>query len=357
MCVNSVVCAYWCFKSIVYTTLNKISKDLHGSTTATIKRVLNQLDIDICKPDIKPIGIKNTDGFAFKPSSFVQLLKVNLSNISINNIFNLLEDSNKIEFLHNNNVYIHDIDFTRDYKGVFNKRDVIKHLVHEYNFVKQGNPSPDDNPVIINNSQLVSNNCLTFISSSTTGTIRYKFYNKFVQSMESPSVRNKIGSHINDWINNPEPILRKAIENSLETGILRLEFTMYLYKNTTGSISRDVVYKNKEYLESLIPQNLIYYNPIENQFGLLCKNILYNVCIVDLELDLAFVALYQNKLTGKVNGFYIEKINATKLSNALRWYCSNKPNTLILMQIDYHNEEVNIQQDSYLRINTANEPL
>ena len=144
-------------------TLNKIAKDLLGSTTATIKRVLNQLDIDICKPDIKPIGIKNTDGFAFKPSSFVQLLKVNLSNISINNIFNLLEDSNKIEFLHNNNVYIHDIDFTRDYKGVFNKRDVIKHLVREYNFVKQGNPNPDDNPVIINNSQLVSNYCLTFI--------------------------------------------------------------------------------------------------------------------------------------------------------------------------------------------------
>ena len=344
-------------QTIDNSVLNKIAKDLLGSTTATIKRVLNQLDIDIRKPDIKPIGIKSADGFAYRPSSFVQLLKVNLSNVSIDSIFNLLGDSTKIEFLHENLVYIHDIDFTRDYKGVFNKRDVIRHLVGEHDFIKQGDTNPDDNPVIINNSQLVSNNCLTFISSSTTGTIRYKFYNKFVQSMESPSVRNKIGSHINDWINNPEPILRKAIENSLETGILRLEFTMYLYKNTTGTLDRDVVYANMEYLENLMPPNLIYFNSIENQFNLLCKNILYNVCIVDLELDLAFVALYHNKLTGKVNGFYIEKINATKLSNALRWYCSNKPITVVLMQIDPHNDEVNIQQDSYLRINTASEPL
>ena len=134
-----------------------------GSTTATIKRVLNQLDIDIRKPDIKPIGIKSADGFAYRPSSFVQLLKVNLSNVSIDSIFNLLGDSTKIEFLHENRVYIHDIDFTRDYKGVFNKRDVIRHLVGEHNFVKLENTNPDDNPVIINKSQLVSNNCLTFI--------------------------------------------------------------------------------------------------------------------------------------------------------------------------------------------------
>ncbi|KAK8888556.1 hypothetical protein M9Y10_033287 [Tritrichomonas musculus] len=141
-------------QTIDNSTLNKIAKDLLGSTTATIKRVLNQLDINIRKPDIKPIGIKSADGFAYKPSSFVQLLKINLSNISIDSIFNLLEDSTKIEFLHGNNVYIHDIDFTRDYKGVFNKRDVIKHLVNEHNFVKQGDTNPDDNPVIINNSQL-----------------------------------------------------------------------------------------------------------------------------------------------------------------------------------------------------------
>ena len=338
-------------------TLNKIAKDLLGSTTATIKRVLNQLDVDINKPDIKPIGIKKTDGFNYKPSTFVQLLKVNLANVPTDNVFSLLEDTHKIDFMHANSVYIHDIDFTRDYKGVFNKRDVIKHLVHECDFVKQGKPNPDGMPVIIDNSQHVSNNCLTFISKSANGTIRYKFYNKFVQSMESPSVRNKIGSHVNDWVNNPEPILKKAIENSLETGLLRLEFTMYLYKNQQDVLDRKIIYDNMRYLENLMPTNLIYYNPIEKQFNLLCECILYNLCIVDIDKDLAFISLYHNKLTGKVNGFFVENINATKLSNALRWYCSNKPIIVLLMQIDNTNKEINVQQDTYLRINTANEPL
>ena len=178
-------------QTIYNSTLNNIAMDLLGSATATIKRFLNQLDIDKCKPDIEQLRIKSTDGFAYRPASFVQILKVNLSNVSIGSIYNLLEDSVKIEFLHENHVYINDIDFTRDYKGLFNKSGVIKHLVGEHDFVKYGDPNPYDNPVIINNSQFISNNCLTFINTSTTGTIRYKFLNKFGQSMESPSVRKK----------------------------------------------------------------------------------------------------------------------------------------------------------------------
>ena len=51
----------------------------------------------------------------------------------------------------------------------------------------------------------------------------------------------------------------KAIGNSLETGILRLEFTMYLCKNTTRTLNRDVVYENMEYLENLLPPNYFFY--------------------------------------------------------------------------------------------------
>ena len=191
--------------------LVKIARELLPNMTATIKRVFNDLHLDVSKRDIKPTYIKATDGFINKPSSFVQLLKVNLSNCDIDNIFSLLEDNEKLAYLANNNIFIHDIDFTRDYKGVFNKEQVIKHLIDEYDFKEEGDENPDDEPVIINNSHLVSNNCLTFIRSSPIGTIRYKFYNKFIQSMESPSVRSKIGSHVHEWVNNPEPILRTPL--------------------------------------------------------------------------------------------------------------------------------------------------
>ena len=69
-------------QTIYYSTLNKIAMDLLGSATATIKRFLNQLDIDKCKTDIEPLRIKSTDGFAYRPASFVQLLKVNLMSLS-----------------------------------------------------------------------------------------------------------------------------------------------------------------------------------------------------------------------------------------------------------------------------------
>lgn len=50
---------------------------------------------------------------------------------------------------------------------------------------------------------------------------------------------------------------------------------------------------------------------------------MYNVCIVDVDKDLASIFLCHNKLNGKVNGFFVENINSTKLSNALRWYVFN----------------------------------
>ena len=46
--------------------------------------------------------------------------------------------------------------------------------------------------------------------------------------MESPSVRKKIGNHIADYVNNPEPELREAISKCKQTGITRAEITYYL---------------------------------------------------------------------------------------------------------------------------------
>ena len=40
----------------------------------------------------------------------------------------------------------------------------------------------------------------------------------------------------------------------------------------------------------------------------------------------------------------------TNLSNALRYYISNKPIIVLLTKIDFQNNELSIQQDSYLRI-------
>ena len=80
---------------------------------------------------------------------------------------------------------------------------------------------------ILDNDFKISKNCLTFIKHTNNGDIRYKFYNKFIQSLESPSVKDLVGSHMGDYISNPNDKLEKAIMLAKDTGILRLEVTFY----------------------------------------------------------------------------------------------------------------------------------
>lgn len=55
----------------------------------------------------------------------------------------------------------------------------------------------------MDNDKLVGKNWITFFHNTEYYRIRYNFYNKFIQSMESTSLRGKIGSHISDWLYNP----------------------------------------------------------------------------------------------------------------------------------------------------------
>jgi hypothetical protein len=41
----------------------------------------------------------------------------------------MLESNDVLKALEKEGIYIHDVDFTRDYKGVFNKANLIKHLL------------------------------------------------------------------------------------------------------------------------------------------------------------------------------------------------------------------------------------
>ena len=369
---------------ITNNSILKVVTPILPSITANIKTIFNACSIPIKKKDIKPIGvIQCKESFIHKPSKLVQLLKINLSCCTTSDVIELI--TNKINILVENNIFIHDIDFTRDFKGLFNKKELIEHLqsltfpeeVEEEDpeietpvkgFRYQGSETEGD-ATIISNNNTVGRNCLTFIKTiPNNGTIRYKFYNKFVQSMESPSVRSKIGSHINDWCNNPELILNRAINNSLDTGILRLEITFYRY-DTNNILTEDFITKQMDWLQNLLtckngitssagkPKEIIYYNSIQNQFNNLCNNILYNVCILDVDNNLAFVSLYQNSLTGKTNGFYVKEANSIKLSNVLRYYTHNKPIILILLHVDKNNGLVSIQQDTYIKVNPNGEEL
>ena len=330
--------------------IKHIPKELLGKTTANIKFAFNHIGLSINKYQIKPTRIKYivNENYINRTSDYIQMLKVDLDQFPSDKVIEILSNAENIKFLSNNNIFINDIDFTQDFSGLIKKEEVISWLIINRDFRMEGSYDLATH-TILDNDFKISKNCLTFIKHTNNGDIRYKFYNKFVQSLESPSVKDLVGSHIGDYISNPNNNLKKAIADAKDTGILRLEITFYRH-GTREKLTKNFIHTHMNYLKELLPNELIYHNPINNQFNLVCNNIVHNICIYNSQFNTALISLFHNSLTGKANGFFLKNVNTTNLSNALRYYTSNKPIILLLTKIDFENNEVSIQQESYLRI-------
>jgi hypothetical protein len=265
-----------------------------------------------------------------------------------------MEKKELLEYFAEEGIYIHDIDFTRDYKGLFNKQELIQHMEQELGFVMAGTiigtlseDFEEREATIMDNNKMVGRNCLTFLRNTENGTVRYKVYNKFVQSAESPSVRGTVGNYLANWCNNPEKELAFPIPKSLNTGLLRLEITFYRQDLNDIPLTRDFIEESTDYLKSCIPPNLLYYNPIQTQWDVLLDKFHNNICLVDLDKKFGLLSLYINKLTGKTNSFYIKDVSSNKLSNFLKLYTFNVPIVVVLLKKD--KETILLQQDTYIK--------
>ena len=205
-----------------------IPKELLGKTTANIKFAFNQIGLSINKYLIKPTRIKYivNGNYINRTSDYIQMLKVDLDQLESDKVIEILSNTENLKFLSNNNIFINDIDFTQDYSGVIKREEVITWLLINRDFRMQQSYDLATH-TILDNDFKISKNCLTFIKHTNNGDIRYKFYNKFVQSLESSSVRDLVGSHLGHYISNPNDKLKKANMLAKDTGILRLEITFY----------------------------------------------------------------------------------------------------------------------------------
>ena len=330
--------------------IKHVLKDLFGKTTANIKFAFNQIGLSINKYQIKPTRIKYVvnENYINQTTDYIQMLKVDLDQFESDKVIEILSNTENLNFLSNNNIFINDIDFTQDFSGLTKKEEVINWLLINRDFRMQQSYDLATH-TILDNDIKISRNCLTFIKHSNNGDIRYKFYNNVVQSLDSPSVKDLVGSHIGDFISNPNDKLKKAIMLAKDTGILRLEITFYRHA-ANEKLTKEFFLDHMNYLKELLPSELIYHNSFNNQFNLVCNNIVHNICINNPQFNTALISLFQNSLTGKSNGFFLKNVNTTNLSNALRYYTSNKTIIVLLTKIDFENNEISIQQDSYLRI-------
>ena len=217
--------------------IKHIPKELLGKITANIKFAFNHIGLSINKNQNKPTRIEYivNENYINQTTNYIQMIKIDLDQFSSDKIIEILSNTENLNFLSNNIIFINDIDFTQDFSGLINKEQVIDYLISNSDFRMQGSYDLATHTKL-DNDYKISRNCLTFIKHTNIGDIRYKFYNKFVQSLESPSVKDLVGSHIGVYISNPNHKLKKAIMLAKDTGILRLEITFYRH-NTNEKLT------------------------------------------------------------------------------------------------------------------------
>jgi hypothetical protein len=304
---------------------NTIAKEHLALNTLKIKRLLAENDIDVGKNNIKPLGVtEKNDKYTHIEGYLIQRIKVAMPDVPLEKIIELITSRDRLTNLEEQGIHLSDVDFTRDYKGLINKRKLVEHLLKSGRFAMEGHPGEREY-TILNNGKYVSNNCLTFIGEGKHGTIRFKLYNKFVQSAESPGVRDTIGNHLADWCNNPHEILRNSISNCLDTGLLRLEITYYYSSTPTEAYFRRMF----TFLESILPEDQLYYNSISTQWTELLNVVSCNMLLWDVANKLAFLGYYHNALTGKVNGAFISTEDINVISNVIKMYTFNVPIAVI----------------------------
>ena len=278
--------------------------------TQKLVRVFNTLDIPITKASVKPIQP------AVKDNRLAQKLKVSLPDVALDKVLCLVSDVATQQLLASNGFYINDIDITQDFAGTINRQQVVRYLMAQHNERLQGDQSIADHK-ILDNSDKVGLNCLTFLTNDEMATVRYKFYSKFVQSLESPSIRGVVGSHIADWISNPEQILRSSISKSLDTGLLRLGITFYPLQQT---LNRSYLMEHMDYLQQLLPPSLIYHQPISKQWEFYASTISSNLCVIDIDSKTALFSYAKKlKLLSKPSG-NVSSLTTLDLSTKLYIY-------------------------------------
>ena len=109
------------------------------------------------------------------------------------------------------NIFIKDIEIFLDYAGSFDRKEVIHHLITTEGFCMQEHADR----TILDNTEHVGNNCLTYIESVDGLTTRCTIYNKIVQVLESKDV----GQSWNEWVCQKDTRLAKSRDLCKDRGL------------------------------------------------------------------------------------------------------------------------------------------
>ena len=207
-----------------------------GSINRTIRAMLERHGLEKCK--VKAISLssatdipaemmakmpfrindKECDGTEY----YFQDYKIACANVEYGSVLQFLRTKEYVQ----RGLFLKDIDVTMDYAGSFDREEVIDYMVINHDFRCQG-AVEDATKTILDNSDKVGQNCLTYMETINGMSTRSKIYNKMVQMLECKGVRDSIGCHWKDWVSQDDTRLARARDEASQRGLTRAEVTFY----------------------------------------------------------------------------------------------------------------------------------
>ena len=326
---GSACCIVEMLRSLVRQTIGKNSNMPHINIMHTVE-IGNQTNSSILKTVAEiekktPIR-KKWEERTLRQAFGVFVAKVDVSNIPIQELQKYTPELEKSLFA--NGYYVYCVDYTRDFSGTMDKKELIAYLREDGNFRMEGETSDIDHEnIILNNSSSVGQNVLTYMRKDGDQMRRVKFYNKIVSNLEAGEVRQSFGGHLYDYVYSSNERLRRLFwhPDAKSRGITRLEVSLYgkqyrLTENVGGFlISRELKLISKS-------KPLFYIQPAANQWQALAEKIGQCFVLVDRPNHTLYFAWYGNSLTGRIAGVridYAKKNDKENIENLVLWAISD----------------------------------
>ena len=281
-----------------------------GSINRTIRTMLDRNGLEKCK--VKAISLSSVSGI---PAEMLANMPFQIHNKECDDteycfkdykiacgIWDSIAISTDTGVSRTRNI-LKDIDVTMDYAGSFDREEVIDYMVTNRDFRCQG-AVEDAIKTILDNSDKVGQNCLTYMETINGMSTRSKIYNKMVQMLECKGVCEIIGCHWKDWVSQDNTRLARARDEARQRGLTRAKVTFYCKNNIPSDEIMEATLKRIiQYVDAF----LIYTTPYPCVRNTYCDSILHSLVVVDRTQDTALIVYSYNELTQNISGQYISK--------------------------------------------------
>ena len=189
-------------------------------------------------------------------------------------------------------LFLKDIDMTMDYAGSFDKEEVVDYMVTNHGFHCQG-VDDEATETILDNSQKVGQNFLTYIETIKDMSTRSKIYNKMVHLLECKGVHDTIGCHSKYWVSQEDTRFAPARDEAVQRGLTMGEVTFYCQnKIPSDEIMEAALSRMVQYVEA----SLIYTTPYVCVWKIYCGSLLHSLVVVDRTQDVVLIVHSNNEL-------------------------------------------------------------